>query len=91
VYCVYAQSGPNCLNPEQFVKWMQDNHIYKNQPIMLWGCSAGQGDNSFAQRLSNRLGGRVVVAASNHTVWNPLRGFVSIQDGGVWRRFGGQR
>ncbi len=88
VFCVHAKSGPTCLNPQQFVRWLQDNHVNPNMPIKLWGCSTAAGENSFAQRLSELLGGRTVVAATNKTLWNWSDGFVGIKNDGHWVRYG---
>jgi hypothetical protein len=67
------------------------NHVNPNKPIMLWGCSAGAGESSFAQKLSNLLEGRVVVGPTQNTRWSPTRGYVGMRKVGVWRTFGGRQ
>ena len=70
VFCFYTSSGPHCVNPKGFEQWMLDNHKTKRLPIMLWACNTGNGDDSFAEKLSVRFRGRVVIAPSDYVWWN---------------------
>jgi RHS repeat-associated protein len=90
VFCVYARTGPTCLTPAQFVNWLTDNHVNPRLPIMLWGCDAGQGENSFAAQLSSRLGGRPVIAATTRTLWRSSDGYVGLTNDCEWLVFRGR-
>jgi RHS repeat-associated protein len=90
VFCVYAKNGVNCLAPKAFERWLVDNHVNRTKPIKLWGCSAGQGVRSFAEQLSKNLGGRLIIAATDYTIWTKYQGYKGIKNDGIWRQFGAE-
>ena len=78
VFQIAAHGGPQRivvngerLSADQYANYLKDKRngtgYKKDTPIRLLGCRMGEGDNSFAKQLSNKLG--VTVEAADNYFW----------------------
>ena len=81
---------PVNMSPEEFAAFLKDNTSYRGGNIRLAACSAGQGNNSFAQQLSKLLG-IAVKAPDDDVYYAPDEGVFFVgspyANTGKWRVF----
>ena len=81
---------PVNMNAKEFAQFLKNETSYKGGNIRLASCSAGKGDNSFAQQLSKELG-VTVKAPDNDVYYIPDDGVLFVgspySNTGNWRIF----
>jgi hypothetical protein len=80
--------GDTSLDAGQLSELVRADRNWNNQPVRLFSCETGRGDQPIAQDLANRLG--VEVTAPTELVWSNHRGdhFVAPAR---WRTIGGTK
>jgi len=75
------QTGPK-LSPEQLAAILNASNsgYHKGQPVVLYSCSTGKGNDSFAQQLAKLLGAEVI--APSDLLWGEGQGNPSIHPEG---------
>jgi hypothetical protein len=80
--------GETSFDASQLSELVRADHNWNNQPVRLFACETGRGDQPIAQGLADRLG--VEVTAPTELVWSNHAGDYFVAPG-TWRTIGGTK